>query len=131
MSKTPDLAEPVKVIQKVAESPEATFDLWMELFLSVLTHPFTLMIMGVILHFLKQMIVEQKQWQRKLTFREYLSQNKLTTMFSWFSSVAVFALLYGSGELTKITAFTIGYLSDSVADLVGERGGRNLRDSIK
>jgi len=45
----------------------------------------------------------------------------MQTIVSLTGALAGFGALYGSPELTKLTAFGIGYMADNLADAVGEQ----------
>lgn len=89
----------------------------------VMSHSFTMMVLGMLLYFLKSLVQIKKGTGQTLTLHQYYVANKWHTLFAVASAVTVYFLLYGSPEMTRVTAFGIGFMADSVADLIGQRSG--------
>lgn len=80
----------------------------------------SLAILGLISHFLKKMI-ELKKLGIKITVKQYYFEHPLESISSIVLCFAGILMLWGSDELTRITAFTFGFMSDSVVAMVLKR----------
>lgn len=79
-----------------------------------------LALLGLVAHFLKKLI-EAKQSGNGVTFRQYYLANPYSTLSSVVLCLAGMAMLWGSDELTRVTAFMLGYMADSVISAIIRR----------
>lgn len=93
----------------------------MNTFFAVLAHPFAMLIYGLLLHALKQ-LSEAAMNDSHVTPWLYLKQWPYSAGFALVSALAGYGALYGTDELTRINAFGLGYMANSVADMIGHRG---------
>lgn len=101
-----------------------------ESFLAMMTHPFFIMIYGMLMHYLKKVIESARIYRKtgqKLSLIRYWKDYPYRSAFSVISALAGFAALYGTEELTKLTAFGLGYMSESVTSVMGKRARHNRR----
>lgn len=85
-----------------------------------------MLLAGMLAHFLKK-VIEERRAGRLVTLKAYWLANPYATAFSVLGAVAGFVALAGTAELTKLTAFGLGYACDSAASMVGERGAKKLQ----
>lgn len=81
-----------------------------------------LTVCGLFLHFLKK-VKEMGKAGTPITLHQYYVKNFDSTIFSVVACAAVLLVLWGSPELTKVTALTIGYVSDSALGAFVKRSG--------
>lgn len=79
-----------------------------------------LLVLGTVSHFLKKVVEAWRQGE-KITLKQYFISNPYQTIFSIVISLTGFFLLYGSPDLTRITAWAVGFLGDSLAEVIGDR----------
>lgn len=84
-----------------------------------------LLICGMASHFLKK-VVEARANGEIITLRRYFADHPYQTVLSVVSGLVGFFALYGTAELTKVTAFGLGYMCNSVADVIGSRATKKL-----
>lgn len=89
---------------------------------SLLVHPFAMLLYGLSTHFLKKMIQFRSDHGNlpacpSAYFREYPYRASLSVI----GAVAGYAAVHGTAQMTLMTAFGIGYMADSVADVIGSR----------
>lgn len=82
---------------------------------------FLMLVLGVAAHFAKKM-VEARVEDKSFHLVHYWTQAPYASVLSVISAVAGFVALGHYDELTVMTAFAVGYMSDSVAGALGERG---------
>lgn len=80
-----------------------------------------MLVLGVAAHFSKKM-VEARAEDKSLHLVHYWTDAPYASSLSLISAVAGFFALQHYGELTVMTAFACGYMADSVAGALGERG---------
>jgi uncharacterized BrkB/YihY/UPF0761 family membrane protein len=85
-----------------------------------------LLLLGVFTHFLKRVVEEWKQGN-KVTIRAYFINYPYHTALSITASLTGFFLLYGTADMTRVVAWALGYMGDSVAEVIGSR---RVRDSL-
>lgn len=90
-----------------------------------ITHPLAMLVYGLASHFLKDMARLAKEGQ-PLGLLDYWGRFPYQSGISLVGAVAGFAALAEAGQLTGITAFGIGYMANSVADIIGKRAGERL-----
>lgn len=79
-------------------------------------------LLGVVTHWMKQIAIARKSpGMAPIGVREYWLTYWPETIAAATSSVAGIALLSELGYLTPATAFGVGYLGNSAADLIGGR----------
>lgn len=81
-------------------------------------------VMGVITHWLKQIAMTKRQnvpSMAPISIKEYWVTNWPETVTAFTSTIAGVALLHELGYVTPVAAFGVGYLGNSVADLIGGR----------
>lgn len=101
-----------------------------ETILIVLTHPFFIMIYGMLMYYLKKVIESARIYRKagqQVSLLSYWKDHPYQSAFSVVSALAGFAALYGTDELTKLTAFGLGYMSESVTGVLGKRARHNHR----
>lgn len=87
-----------------------------------------LLLLGLATHFLKR-VVEERAAGRIISLRTYWVEHPYHSALAVASAVAGFVLLYGTAELTRITAWGLGYMADSAAGMLGKRAGQSLEKS--
>ena len=75
------------------------------------TGTFLLGVLGLCAHFIKK---SMKQEYKDITFKEYMFNNWRWSALSAIGFIMGYAGLIASGTLNVVSAFTVGYLSDSV-----------------
>lgn len=83
----------------------------------LITTPFVMMLFGILMHYIKK-VIEQRATNSEITLRTYWYKYPYKSIFSILSALAGFGALYGTDELTRLTAFSIGYMADSIADIL-------------
>lgn len=94
----------------------------MDKFLTIITNPFAMLVYGVLMHATKTMAEAQLNDQKLMMPWQYLARWPYAAAFTFLSALAGYAALYGTEELTRINAFGLGYMANSVADVIGRRG---------
>lgn len=105
--------------------------LFNELYLTIyaiISHPFVMLWFGIVTHFLKELISVKKATGQFITLRQYWIENPYQSMFSIIGALIGFVFLNESNQLNAISAFSFGYLSDSIIEsIVGKRSTSNLK----
>lgn len=91
-------------------------------------HPFMMMIYGLLTHFLKAFAQIKHNTGKNICFYNYYSDNPSQTILCFVGALAGYALLDGTQELTKASAFMMGFLADSAVDVIGQRSGVNKHE---
>lgn len=81
-----------------------------------------LALIGLAAHFLKK-LREAKMAGTQISIRQYYLANPYSSLLSIVFCIGGLVMLWDSVELTKVTAFTLGYMSDSVVAAVMQRHG--------
>lgn len=113
------------------------FNDYADLFISIIAHPLMLMIFGLATHFVKAIAeVAKNAPDKRVTLRSYYVQNPWHTALALIGAFVGYALLIGSVDVDKIAeldntgaaanairinAFFIGYMADSMIDVLGQR----------
>lgn len=100
---------------------------------SVLIHPVMMLIYGLAAHFLKALGQIKKNTGVLITPRQYYLSNPYQTALAFIGSIVGYAIFIPDidnpapdvARVILATAFTIGYMADSVVDMVGQRSGLN------
>lgn len=91
----------------------------------VVTHPFLMLWAGQLLHMLKE-VKEVETRAPDVTAWAYLRRHKYGVMFSTIAGLVVYAILHQMGELSAISAFMAGYMSESVINAAASRVTRKV-----
>lgn len=78
-------------------------------------------ILGLLAHYLKKFIEVKNATGEIVSPKVYFADNPYTSLSSVVLCVAGMAMLWGSDELTKVTAFMLGYMSDSAISMIMRR----------
>lgn len=105
--------------------------------ISIIAHPLVLMVLGLAAHFVKALAEVMKNApDKKVTFRSYYLQNPWHTILALIGAFVGYALLIGTVDIEqvsqldktgaaanaiRINAFFIGYMADSMIDVLGQR----------
>jgi len=96
----------------------------------LLTNPLTMLLFGMATHFLKKLVQFRvdHQSEGKYVFcpTVYFRMYPYQTLLSLVGGLAGYAALIASGELSLISAYTVGYMADSAADVIG---GRSMKST--
>lgn len=103
----------------------ATLDQAAEIMFSALFHPFAMLAYGMLLHVLKN-LRDLERAGTPQTFRQYTSRFPYSTGFSVLAGVVAYGFLYSSGQLNVASAFTAGYMADSIVNAFTNRTLRVL-----
>lgn len=82
-------------------------------------------VLGVLTHFLKKLL-NLKKSGNEVSPLEYWKLYPYQTTMSLVGAVVGYFFLVEAGQLSIATAYAIGYMSDSVSDVVGERGFKKI-----
>ena len=90
-------------------------------FYMIVSHAFVLLWFGVMVHFLKELINVKKSTGTAVTFHQYWIGNKYQSILCIIGALVGYVFLQQTNQLTAISAFGIGYMADSIPDLIGKR----------
>ena len=96
-----------------------------EILLLIITNPISMMLYGILMHYVKR-VMEEREKDSDITLSSYWYKYPYKSIFSLLGAFAGFGALYGTEELTKLTAFGIGYMSDSMAEMLSSKGLKNI-----
>ena len=91
----------------------------------LVTHPFLMLWAGQVLHILKK-VKELEERTPEVTIRKYVLRHKYGVLFSLVGGLVAYAMLYEMGELSAVSAFMAGYMSDSLIDAAASRVKRKV-----
>lgn len=77
---------------------------------------------GLFTHFLKDMVRIKTEYGSVPSFKSYFSQNPVQTCICLISAFVSFVLVTEMNQMTLVTGYTIGYMANSLADVIGKRG---------
>jgi len=77
---------------------------------------------GLLIHFMKDMIRISIETKKRPTPIQYWMGNPYQSLISVLGCVVGFIYLQDTAQLSASTAFIVGYMSNSVADMIGKRG---------
>lgn len=80
-----------------------------------------MIVLGLMTHFLKDLIRIKNETGSPPNLIKYWKDNPYQTLLSIVSGAAGYFALMETGQLTALTAFGIGYMANSVADVLGKR----------
>lgn len=79
-----------------------------------------MLIFGVLAHFLK-FLIQLKRDGKRISPIKYITSNPLETSFAIIGACVGFIALLQFGKLDPVNAFGIGYMANSIADVLGGR----------
>ena len=85
-----------------------------------MTYLICMMLLGLAVHFIKVMMTIMKDGQ-PITPIAYWKDYPYQSALSLIGAVVGFVALKETGNLSLITAFGVGYMANSVADILGSR----------
>lgn len=91
----------------------------------LVTHPFLLLWAGQLLHILKR-VKEIEERNPKITIRRYFKRKPYAITFALIGGLVAYAMLYEMNELSAVSAFMAGYMSDSLIDAAASRVKRKV-----
>lgn len=91
----------------------------------LLVHPFAMLCYGLAAHFLKHMS-QQRVSGKPITPRAYWLAHPYHSALSVVGALAGYAALIEAGQLTGLTAFGVGYMANSMADVLGQRAAGRM-----
>lgn len=77
--------------------------------------------LGLIAHFLKKLVEVKNSTGRLVRPSDYWLANPYTSLSSIVLCAAGLLMLWGTDELTRMSAFTFGYMADSVINMLMKR----------
>lgn len=103
-----------------------------------ITHPFTLMIMGLFAHFGRKILASvAHETDQRPCFTDYWKKNPIQTGMSLIGATAGYAMFAHFPDfheyvpeiqnVIRATAFGVGYMADSVVDAVGEKVTKRIK----
>lgn len=109
----------------------ADFNGYADLVVMIISHPLVLMVLGLLTHFVKAFAEIMKATGIRMTPWSYYVQNPWHSLLAVIGALVGYALLIGEVNMIKldgaaanairINAFFIGYMADSVLDMLGQR----------
>lgn len=91
----------------------------------IVTHPFLLLWLGQLVHILKS-VKEIENYAPGVTLTKYVRRHKYGVSFSVITGLACYAMLHQMGELSAISAFMAGYMSESIINAAASRVTRRV-----
>lgn len=91
----------------------------------IFTHPFLLLWLGQLVHVLKE-VKEIENQAPGVTMGKYMNRHKYGVAFSLVAGLACYAILYEMGDLSAVSAFMAGYMSESVMNAAASRVTRKV-----
>lgn len=91
----------------------------------IFTHPFLLLWLGQFIHTLKE-VKEIETRQPGVTVTKYVKRHRYGVAFSVAAGLAAYAMLHEMGELSAVSAFMAGYMSDSIINAAASRVTRRV-----
>jgi hypothetical protein len=77
--------------------------------------------LGLAAHYLKELVRMTGETGKKPAPLRYWTLYWPQTLLCAISAAAGFIALQEAGELTAVTAFGVGYMANSIADVIGKR----------
>ena len=84
-----------------------------------------MLLCGLASHFLKDLI-RVKSEKGKISIKKYWMDNPYQNLLCVVGAVAGYVALESTGQLTVVTSFGVGYVANSVADMIGKRSLEKL-----
>lgn len=102
----------------------------MESVWSYMFHPFTMLWAGQLLHFLKLLRDQELLGSGKgQGFKEFVSTHPWSITFSIVAGFVAYGFLFTSNQLNAASAFTAGYMADSVVNAFTSKTIKKIEES--
>lgn len=112
-------------------------DGYLNLITQVISHPFILMLLGLMAHFGRKVLAATTHGaDNKPCFTDYWKKNPIQTVISVTGALAGYAMFAHFPDfermtpeiqnVVRVTAFGIGYMADSVVDAVGTKTKKRI-----
>ena len=97
-------------------------------FQSILASNEAMLFYGLATHFLVELsrLIADKEQTRIVCYLFGTVKRRVQTSISVIGALVGYAALAHSGDLSPITAFGVGYMANTVPDLIGKRAGGKL-----
>lgn len=91
------------------------------------SHAYTVLMVlcGLASHFLKDLVRIQKESGKAPNAVKYFTHNPYHSLLCFIGSVVGYVVLVEMDELSSVTAFMAGYMSNSIADMIGKRAEKS------
>lgn len=107
-------------------------NLYLNELMDILTHPFVLMLMGLLTHFGRKILAAVTHGsESRPCFTDYWKKQPIQTALSLAGALAGYAMFAHFPDFSnmapdmqnvvRVTAFGIGYMADNVVDAVGDK----------
>lgn len=98
------------------------------MFDEIFTSPQAMLIYGLLTHFLFEFarLAAENEPRNILCYLFGTTRRMVQSAISIIGALAGYAALFHSGDLSPITAFGVGYMANTVPDLLGKRAGGKL-----
>lgn len=90
-----------------------------------LADPFVMLLLGIAAHFLKAIIQAKKAGAYDGAWT-YWTRHRASSYLAIVCALAGFVGLYSAGRLDALTAFGVGFMANSVGDVLGSRATGRL-----
>lgn len=80
-----------------------------------------LALIGLVAHYLKKLIEARNATGQIVSPKSYYLANPYTSLSSLMLCAGGMLMLWGSEELTRVTAFGLGYMADSMISMIMRR----------
>lgn len=90
-----------------------------------IARPDFMAILGFVAHVIKK-IMRVRRDGHLLTPLGYFVQYPYQSIFALIGAIAGVGALHATGMLNAVSAFSAGYMANSVADMLGKRGKREI-----
>ena len=86
-----------------------------------------MLVLGLLSHFLKDLIRIKAETGQHISPIEYWTKYPYKTLFCIIGAIIGYVFLMESNQLTAFAAFGMGYISNSVADMLGKRSADTMK----
>lgn len=93
----------------------------MSMVLDLIAFPPAMLLYGLLTHFLKDMARIKAETGALMHPGDYVAEFPVQTALALVGALAGLGALHTTGELTAVTAYGVGYMANSVADIIGKR----------
>lgn len=111
-------------------------------FVEVITHPFVLMLMGLFSHFGKKTLAAMaNEAEVRPCITDYWKKQPIQTSLAFIGALAGYAMFAHFPDfpdmspdmqgVVRVTAFGVGYMADSVVDVVSDKVVTKIRGGAK
>jgi len=94
--------------------------------IKVLADPFVMLLLGMAAHFLKA-LAQAKKADSYPGAWGYWVRHRPSSYLAIVCALAGFVSLYAAGRLDPMTAFGVGFMANSVGDVLGSRASNKLQ----